>query len=417
MRRLTLSLLGGFVFSLPWEQSIVLPGIGSATRLLGMVALGAACLTIVAEGRVRRPGPAVSLAVAFIVVSLLSVFWTIEPELTSGRLYTYAQLLVLIWLMWEFARRDRDHEQLLLAFCLGGFVAMADALSSFARGESAYEARFAASNFDPNEFGLTLAIGIPMAWSLLVHRRGIVRLAAAAYLPLAAVTILLTGSRTAFLAGSLATTIVPLTLPKGTLRSWVMVLTILLVAASGAALAVPEYTWERLSSAGEEIAEGDFGGRWMIWAAGWQAFLDRPIVGTGAGTFEAAVEPLIGRAASHNMLLAVLVEQGVVGFLVFAALLGACAWLLFAIPPPRRRVWLVIAATWFVGTMALSWQYSKVTWLVLALIAVHAASEPGATAAWSQATRQRWPRRDHRGSRLPVPEHSPLAGRRLSHGP
>ena len=43
-----------FVFAVPWERLVMLPGLSIVTRVTGAVALGLTLLAIVISGRVRR---------------------------------------------------------------------------------------------------------------------------------------------------------------------------------------------------------------------------------------------------------------------------------------------------------------------------------------------------------------------------
>src|SRR5439155_640108 len=71
--------------------------------------------------------------------------------------------------------------------------------------------RFAALNQDPNDLGLTFALGLPMAWYVsLSQARG--AWLWCLYLPLAITAILLTGSRGAVLTGLVGLSIIPWTL-------------------------------------------------------------------------------------------------------------------------------------------------------------------------------------------------------------
>src|SRR5205823_736208 len=132
-------------------------------------------------------------------------------------------------LFWEFARERSDQDRLMLAYCLGALVAIAQVAYNFSAGVEYYDAstvstvreftrlnhsRYAVSGFDPNDCGVTLALGIPMAWHLFVNGRGAVRLIAA-YVPAACIAILLTASRGAFLSMVVALLIVPLAAPRG----------------------------------------------------------------------------------------------------------------------------------------------------------------------------------------------------------
>lgn len=379
MRRATRCLLWLFVFSMPWDV-VALPAIGTISRLLGIAAVGAGVLTTVAETRFRRPGVIFWLALAFTVSSVLSLFWTISDAATLGRAWTYAQLLGIVWIVWEFARTGEDQQSLLVAFSLGAFVPVADLLRNFNAGvPSLDDIRYSAGGFNANDLGLTLVLGIPMAWQLLLNCRGAVRFMASIYCLVAPVGVLLTGSRAAFLAGIVAVSIIPLTLPRRSLRSFLTVSTVLVVAAAATLVVVPAQNWARILTIQQEIGVGGtFTGRVDIWRAGWSVFLERPVLGVGAGAFESAVNPLLNAAtASHNVPLAVLVEQGIVGFAIFAALLGACAWIVVGLPPPERKLWSVLMLSWLVGVMSLSWQYRKLTWLLFGLLAAQGAAVMG----------------------------------------
>jgi O-antigen ligase len=380
MRKFAFWLLWVFVFSVPWEPFVRVEWVGSISRLFGLFVVGVGGLSMLLEGRIRKPGLIVALAAGFTLLAALSLLWTIAFDETMSQVRTYVQLLGLVVLVWQFARTIEQQESLILAYCLGAYVSAIDGLRNFNAGlfakQGVERGRFAASNFDPNEFGLVLALGIPMAWYLFVKRRGLVRLIGAAYLPLAATATLLAASRAAFLAGIIAVSIVPLTSLRRSLRSWVMLTAVVVLAVGAAVTIVPAASWERVFTARSEISSGSVGGRGIIWMAGWQAVQNSPVLGVGAGAFEAAVEPLLGRNASHNVLIAVLVEQGIAGLATFVALLAACAWLVVGLPRLERKVWAITALTWLVGVMTLDWQYSKVTWLLFALLAACAARPP-----------------------------------------
>jgi O-antigen ligase len=332
-------------------------------------------LTLAIAGRLRRPSLVLFLALAFTMLNVLSLLWTIDAAASFVRLVTYGQLLGLAWLIWEFARTLEEQQSLMIAYCLGAYVCLIDLLRSFLAGERVanHGLRYSGLGFDPNDLGLMLALGIPMAWHVFLNRKGIIRFAAASYVPLAVVGILLTASRGAFLSGIVALSIVPLTLPRRSLRSIVLVAGGL-IAAGSVALIVPQSSWDRILTTGDELRRGTLGGRGTIWAAGLQAFQDHVVLGAGAGAFEASVEPLLGpRAAPHNVFLAILVEQGIVGVLCFVALLAACGWTVYRLRGSERKVWVVMSFIWLVGAMSLNWQYRKITWLMFGLLSAQAA--------------------------------------------
>ena len=63
-----------------------------------------------------------------------------------------------------------------------------------------------------------------------------------------------------------------------------------------------------------------------------------------------------------------LVEQGVIGFMLFCALLGVLAVSLRVMPPFPRRLWIVSLGVWVVGVSSLTWEMRKPTWFFFGLI-------------------------------------------------
>src|SRR5262245_7103046 len=130
MRNVVRVLLFIFVFTLPWD-TIVLPGVGTLSRVAGMLVLGAAAFTTVVEGRFRKPRAVFWLATAFVISAAVSMFWSIAFESTFARALTYTQLLGSVWVVQEFARTPEQRESLLVAFCLGAFVPIVNVLNNF----------------------------------------------------------------------------------------------------------------------------------------------------------------------------------------------------------------------------------------------------------------------------------------------
>ena len=369
MRKVTFWLLWLLVFSVPWELAFAVSNVGSMSRLLGIVTAATGLLTAMVSGRVRRPGVVVCLSVAFTLLSVSSMVWSISPGDTISRSFQYAQLLIVAWLVRELARTREEQQSLMAAYCLGAYVSIADLMMNFISGRDIGDnLRYSANNLDANDLGLTLAIGIPMAWYLFLDRARLLRIHGAIYVPLAVLAILLTASRGAFLAGLVALLIIPLTLPRRSFRSAILSTAVVIAAAALAAFIVPQSSWTRVLTATEVVTGGTMSGRVAIWEAGWQAFQERQMLGAGAGAFETAIEPLVKRIESHNVFLAVLVEQGILGGFLFIALLVACAFCVWRLPALERKVYATIGITWLVGAMSLSWQNRKTTWLIIGLI-------------------------------------------------
>ena len=93
------------------------------------------------------------------------------------------------------------------------------------------------------------------------------------------------------------------------------------------------------------ITSGSSSNRWRWWKEAWSAFTDKPLQGTGAGTFElvdrvernsplATIEP-------HSVPLQFLSETGIVGLLLYGAVVASAA--MGILGRERTRAWLALA--------------------------------------------------------------------------
>jgi O-antigen ligase len=395
LRRLSFGLLWLTIFAIPWENVLTLEGVGTLSRLVGLSAACVGLLSVALGGDVRRPGPLFAAATAFAAWNALSLFWTIDSGLSVLRVFTYVQLLLLVWLIGEFAPGPAAVRALMLAYVLGASVSAANTVANYRSGAETTYLRYAAFGFDSNDLGLILALGVPLAWYLvLAEERRFARWAAALYLPLALIGVLLTASRGAFLATIIAASMVVWSFWRLHSRAKWLVLIAATGVAGGALTLVPESSWRRLSTVTTEVTSGTMNQRTDIWRAGADAFPASPLLGVGAGAFRVAVEPRLGvPRAAHNAFLGILVEAGLVGFSVFCVMLLAAIALIWHMPPLERRLWLVVGSAWAVGVMSLSWEHRKPTWVMLGLLAAHAAAagRPGSAPIQPRRAARRLP--------------------------
>jgi O-antigen ligase len=367
MRKLTRLALWLFVFSIPSALMDSFLGVASIPRFLGTVAIALGLLTVVLEGRVRRPPVIVWAGLIFALSSVLSLVWTISYADTIQAAATYVQLAGVLWLVTEFVRTSDERDAITAAFWMGTFVLASDLLLNFDRQSTAE--RFTATNFNPNYVGLTLSMAFPVAWRHVMTRRGAFRAAASAFCLIAPFALVLTGSRSALLAGVVSFAVVPLTLR----RSFVSLVSIaagFCIVAITIAVLAPQRTLDRVLGTTTEIERGTLGGRGDIWNAGWTVFAERPVLGAGSGAFIPAVAMTQRPGATgHNTPLSLLVEQGVVGLFLFSGLLCACAWTIIRLPPLERKVWALLLIGWLVNSMAHNFHTEKLTWVLFGLLA------------------------------------------------
>jgi O-antigen ligase len=364
------------IFAIPWENSVLVRDVGTISRAIGLLLAAVWVAAVVMHGTMRRLGLFHGLAIAFVTWNALSVFWTIHPPATVQWVWTYVQLLILAFLLWDLYDTTPAIRAALQAYVLGAYVAIASLLLSFVSGTGmSFSKRYTVEGFNADTAGLLLAIGMPMAWTLaLVHsirgRGRVLRWMNFAYLPLAFFGIALTGTRTALLTTFPAVLFAIASLTRLRPRQR---LAIGLAAVIGFAVIVPfvpQPSVERLLTTGSEISGGTLGGRGRIWQAGLRAFGQRPILGVGAGAFEAAIG--IGKVA-HNTFISVLVELGIVGATIFYTLVAYTFGQALRHPAWGARFWVTLLSIWALGASSLTWENKKITWLVLTLAAASAA--------------------------------------------
>jgi O-antigen ligase len=358
-----------FVFSVPWERIIVLPGLSIISRTAGALALGSALLAVVISGSVRR-WHGLHIAALFFVIwagfSLLALHIGGIPQ----KYWTYVQLFAMMWMIWELAPSEQRLVGLLTAYLSGAYVAAFATIFVYLTRAGAMR-RWSAGGADPNDLAMSLALGLPVAWYLgMTSPRPLLRWVYRAYLPIALVVIGLTGSRGGLVATMVALLIVPLTMTKLSPGRLVAAIVILGVSGALAVTYVPETLFERFASTGTEVEDMRFGGRFKLWIAGLHAFTQRPVMGYGTAGFIGAITPELGRLSqvAHNSFLSVLVENGTVGLLLYLMFFVAVFLSILKLRSLKRRFALVLLATLMVAMLPLTWEDHKIVWFMLAAL-------------------------------------------------
>jgi O-antigen ligase len=359
-----------FVFSLPWENFIVIPGVGVFSRVIGAVAVALTLVINVISGRFRRLHVFHVAALLFVVWAAGVLLIVYNPVQMPKKFWTFLQLLVMVWMIWELAPTRPRLIGLLTAYVLGSYVSALDTILLYRRAGGA-AGRFAGGGGDPNDLAMTLAAAIPMAWYLgMTYHRPLVRWVSRVYLPIGLLAIGLTGSRGGMIASLVGLLIVPLTMTR--LSPGKLALAVALLAISGglAVAFVPQTLVSRLSTTTSEVEDLSLGGRFRIWKAGINAFVQRPLIGYGSGSFKTALMPQLGSTAqvAHNSYLSVLVEEGFIGLLLYLTMFIAVFLSLMRLRGMERRFALVLLATIAVAMLPLSWDDRKTVWFVLAAL-------------------------------------------------
>ncbi len=197
---------------------------------------------------------------------------------------------------------------------------------NFRVGEDGVVRLYGVGQFEhPNGFGTLTATNLPFLYYLFFYYRSrLVKGFLLGYALISLRVIMLTGSRTAYV-GLLAVVMCLWIFSEHKLK-------FIAVAALLAVLAIPfipDMYKERFLSMKQvtEVVTADervptsIGGRWHLIKTGWKVFLDYPIFGCGLDSFRHAAQKYGVYAQSHNLLIQILTNTGLVGLSAFSYLI------------------------------------------------------------------------------------------------
>jgi O-antigen ligase len=382
MRSVARALLLALAFAVPWEYSLDL-GVpyGNIARIVSVALLLATILAVIRAGTMRAQGPLQWLTLALFLWLCCSALWTLDRTESLRHLRTYAQELMILWVIWEFVDTPLELRRLMQAYVAGAAVLAGLTVGSFAFASSPDQVRFVAEGHDPNDAARVLVFALPLAALLVNSEKGLLpRTLVAAFLPLGSLAVLLTASRSGFLALLVALAGSCLLLLPTLRRAAMAALVGIPAVAVAAWLSIPTQTLLRVGTIWDELQRGDFNQRWNIWQAGWQAFVHAPYFGSGVGSFTSAARtaPL---DTAHNTALALTVEGGIVALVIAAALVMAAAVCVLRSRGPLRVALASILAVGLLSSLAATVQENRATWLLLGIVSVAARQaaegEPG----------------------------------------
>jgi O-antigen ligase len=369
---LALAIYAGSIFL----SSLSFEGLGSLTRVIGYFAFALGTVAMFSQRGINRPEWGHVLLTLFVCVSLFSVLWSVDVDMTLDRTWMYTMQLAMLWLVLQLIDTQEDMNTVLGGYVIGALLACAGNVYVFHVGQevAAHSGRYSSTTLDPNEFALCVVLAVPMTWYLgFSARRPLARVFFQLCLLVMVPGIILAGSRAGFIALLMSLLVIPLCSKHVGSFTKATVLLVVIAAAIAGLSWLPEDMLKRLSSIGEEAAQGSMAGRRELWAAGWEQFKQHPLLGVGCGGFPVAISVASIRTnVAHNTYLSVATELGVVGFLVWVMSLGRLGFDVLHMPKPERWVWGTVLLSWLIGVSSLTWEYTKPTWLLFAFIMAQA---------------------------------------------
>jgi O-antigen ligase len=379
MHKAAFILLWIYVFTLPWDNILQFGDpIGSVGRVAGLLALAGCIFLVSATGTMRRLRAFHIAAAAYLGIVMMSIFWTADPQYTAQAIRTYLQSIMAVWLIWELASSETIMN-LAVAYLAGAWIGAISVLRSFSTTTllaKAKEARFTPDGWNSNDIALALALAIPFALYFAARRTNwATKCLACGYLILGPMAIVLTSSRGGLAVMAIAMSALPLYFRRRKAAAKLLMALVLVSAGCLAWHFTPAQSWDRLSTIYSSIVSGDLNSRELIWQSGLRTFSSNCLVGVGAGAFRSGAGSLYN---AHNTFLAVLVEQGLLGFSVFSVIIGFVILSVARLNGEERMMCVFLLLCWGVGVFTLGWAMNRVTWFVLGFIVACAHAAPDA---------------------------------------
>jgi O-antigen ligase len=373
MRRFTWILLILFVFAIPWEYSLDIGApLGNIARILGVLTMLAAVPAVLQEGRFRRLSPIHWLTLALYLWFCCTFFWTVAPHETLLHLRGYAQEMMLVWLVWEFVETAGDLQVLLRAWLGGSWLLVILTIAGFVfvDGLAQEQVRFAAIGQDPNDVARLLVFGFPIAVLLADGSKSRLEQALCLmYFPTSFAAILLTASRSGLLLAMVALGGCGIAALRRHSRAVLVATALVALTATGIFIAAPPGTLDRLGTTAEVREYRSLNQRINIWSTGWRAFESAPVTGHGAGSFVTAAK-LAPEDTAHNTILSILVESGLCGLSLAAAIVVFAVRAIGNAPARLRFGLYLLMLLWASSSLTGTLWESRTTWLLIGIAAV-----------------------------------------------
>lgn len=373
MRKQAYWLTIAFIFTVPWEAAIRVGAGSRGSRLVGLLAAGVWAISVLLRGRVRRLDPFVKAYFLFLLWNGLTLLWSIAPGTSFGGFVTYTQIFGMILILWDLFETERQVEGALQAFIFGAYISCASIFVNWVTApppNSPEHNRINALGFETDGIALIAALAIPAAWYLAtgpssVDRKKLVIAINFAYLPVAVFSIILTGTRGAAIASVPTLVFILWSLRRSSSRRRFTAWTMLGLGVLGVMLFAPPEMIQRIGGSVTDVLEGDnLSGRRDIWADSLETFADHPLAGVGLDSHRASSAY---DKEAHNTVLSILVESGLIGFVLFGYIAIALLTRLLQLDGWQAWYWRTQVAVIAIGAMSLSLEDSKTIWIMSTL--------------------------------------------------
>lgn len=365
----------GYCAAIPLNFALAPGPAGTIARIVGLAFFVG---YLIRRPDAIHPGTIPLVGWAFIVWTLASCLWAVDPGGAFQGWLSLAQLFAITVLIASIVSKDPSIVRPgLWTYALFATATAAVAIAAYLQGSAMFGRATAFANQDPALFAsLIVPAAIFLMGEVQSRRSGsATRTIAVAALTVCVVALALSGTRSAWVAVA-AATIVWLVVQRDprqmiVIAALVSGVALLVVSVPGIGDFLSGRLADSLSSGGS--------GRTDIWIVGLSIMASAPLIGVGFGNFASAFTPYaISRASgasnasgglfaargAHNVLLATGVETGIIGGLLLVALFASAV---IRSTGDRGYVIRVALVSLYVQAMFLDILGQKQLWLFLAL--------------------------------------------------
>jgi O-antigen ligase len=375
---------GAYVFLLPFDSVVAITGSKGTTltKLLGIMTILVLLLKGSFEKRFKKLDKAAIHWILFIVYSLLSIFWANDPNVVKSRYLTAIGLLFLYIIVSSYKVQREDYNIVKYCILAGGFCAAIITIYEFiVFGNIVYGTKdFVRTSLtigdrisEINRFAFNLLLPLSVCIQMLLfQKRRPWKILLISILGIITICIILSGSRGNLISAGVIF-IVYILFSKKNLTIWTIVLCIGIIFVSLA----QNFFFPRW----EQAIETGGSGRTAIWSAGVSALKKYWILGAGLDNFM-NVYSEFGRFTPfslniyrppHNIYLGVLIELGIIGFLLLIWVIIKHYKIILSYLHYDKNAIMLKAAFWsvIVSSFFLDTLWIKSFWLLWILILMY----------------------------------------------
>lgn len=378
IRQIAIFFMMLLVFALPTDGAVEIAGM-SLVKIAGLMAFGLTAVMIMMGNSLHGAAGFHAAALLYIAWVVLSYTWsempvpyeTAQAVSSEQALKSNLYILMISLLLFQLVSTQADLSKLYIALVLGSFWLIYLMVKDYQ--VTANTVRQEIKQFDANEVSVKLAMVLPLAIYLLTQtQQWWWRLLGLAYIPAAAFTILITGSRTGSVVMVLGLAgFVPTVLRSGLIGKAASVL-VVVVALITIANVIPPKTIERIFSTGKEISSGTLNERSVIWTNAYEEWDNSPIYGHGLGSFRRIINRYHVDYTAHNSFVAITAEQGIIGTVLYMVVIGIAIASALRLPGDERWLMLLMLLIIVIGQMSLTLQDRMYIWFAYTLTALNA---------------------------------------------